>query len=96
MSSDETVNGLGPLPSDEPSAQPGDPDQAMDDGGWDADVAGALSDPTAGDPTAGNLFTAEIENVDASDWDVDTALLWGDEGSDPIVEGGSAGFDFPL
>lgn len=96
MSSDEAVNGPDPLSSDEPSAQPADPDESFDDGGWDADLADALSDPTAGDPTVGNLFTAEIENVNASDWDVDTALIWGDEGGDPIVDGGSAGFDFPL
>ena len=26
-----------------------------------------------------NLFTEELTNVDASEWDVDTATLWGDE-----------------
>jgi hypothetical protein len=96
MSSDEAVNGPGPMWSDEPSAQPADPDEAFDGGGWDADLTDALFDPTAGDPTVGNMFTAEIENVNASDWDVDTALIWGDEGGDAIVDGGSAGFDFPL
>ena len=100
MSSDEAVNGPDPLSSDEPSAQPAgqpaDPDETFDDAGWDADLTDVLSDPTAGDPTAGTLFTAEIENVNASDWDVDTALIWGDEGGDAIVDGGGTGFDFPL
>ncbi|MFC8682707.1 hypothetical protein ACFT30_14415 [Microbacterium ureisolvens] len=41
-----------------------------------------------------NAFTEEIENITASDWDVDADVLWGDDGSlgtgpDPT------GFDFP-
>ena len=100
MSSDEAANGQSPLPFDDspeqPNDLPADPDETFDDGGWDADLADALSDPTAGDPTAANLFSAEIENVNASDWDVDTALIWGDDGGDAVIDGGSIGLDFPL
>ena len=69
----------------------------LDDGVWEADP-----DPVS-DPAAANLFTAEIEHVDASDWDVDAALIWGDDIDDLDVDGGldgglggGAGLDFPL
>ena len=34
------------------------------------------------DVSGANLFTEELANVDASEWDVDTAALWGDEVDD--------------
>jgi hypothetical protein len=44
----------------------------------------------------GNSFSEEIENVTASDWDVDADLLWGDAGSfDSGAEPDAAAFDFP-
>ena len=79
MSSDATGR------PDDPSADPGAylaDGRATDE--WAADEWGAdgwrhdLAEPDA-DPSA-NLFADEIENVDASDWDVDTALIWGDGG----------------
>jgi len=44
-----------------------------------------------------NVFTEEIENVSASDWDVDADVLWGD-GPDLYDLGGepdATEFDFP-
>ncbi len=66
-------------------------DDAFTDGLWDAG-----SDDSVTDPAGANLFTAEIENVNAADWDeVDTALIWGDDGGD--VGGGDAfGIDLPF
>jgi hypothetical protein len=32
-----------------------------------------------------NLFTEELTNVDASEWDVDTADLWGAEIGDAVL-----------
>jgi hypothetical protein len=47
------------------------------------------------DPTGANIFTAEIENVDSSDWEVDPDVIWGDElGTTPDVDGGTLGADF--
>jgi len=47
------------------------------------------------DPTGTNIFTAEIENVNSSDWEVDPDVIWGDEpGAAPDVDGGSLGADF--
>ena len=62
-----------------PDDSPADFDEdAFADGQWDA----GSDDPFA-DPAGANLFTAEIENVNASDWDdVDTDLIWGDDGGD--------------
>ena len=47
-----------------------------------SDRAGWAPDPPADqdfDVSGVNLFTAELTNVDASEWDVDTAVLWGEE-----------------
>jgi hypothetical protein len=67
------------------------------DAGSDARVWGIDPPDAYSDPTAANLFTAEIEHVDASDWDVDTALIWGDEIDDGGAGlDGSMGLDFPL
>ncbi|WP_157002779.1 hypothetical protein [Agromyces laixinhei] len=86
MSGDEVASGRSDLPFDGESG----------DSAWESDPADVFSDPTAV-----NLFTAEIEHVDASDWDVDTALIWGDEVDDVVDSGGigvdgSMGLDFPL
>lgn len=40
-----------------------------------------------------NMFTQEIENVDASDWDVDSESLWGGEEPDTGVGSGDGLFD---
>ena len=59
---------------------------------WGEDFA----DPFA-DPASTNLFSAEIENVNASDWDVDTNLIWGDDGGDALEDGGETlGLDLPF
>ena len=52
-------------------------------------------DPFA-DPASTNLFSAEIENVNASDWDVDTNLIWGDDGGDAVEGGEILGLDLPF
>jgi hypothetical protein len=45
----------------------------------------------------GDMFSAELENVSASDWDIDTTELWGGDGGYGGAEaGGESGFDFPL
>ena len=74
------------------------PEQPADTHESDADPwADALGDPFA-DPATANLFSAEIENVNASDWDIDTASIWGDEAGDTDIEGdGEAlGLDLPF
>lgn len=81
MSSDDAVSG--------------DPAQPVDDGFEGGDWEPAPADLFA-DPSTANLFTAEIEHVDASVWDVDSALIWGDEGDDVLDDGGSTGLDLPL
>jgi hypothetical protein len=60
---------------------------------WSVDFADAFADPAGG-----NLFSAEIENVNASDWDHDMDAIWGDEGGQSAVDddGGVGGLDFPL
>lgn len=91
------------MSSDEPrSGQSADDDvDGVDATLWetefeDADLADAVFDPAPA-----NLFTDEIEHVVASDWDVDTALIWGDDvDALDVDEGmgssGSTGDDFPL
>jgi hypothetical protein len=83
MSSDDAVGRQDHLPLDDvpESADP-----------WGDDLA----DPFA-DPASANLFSAEIENVNASDWDVDTASIWGDEAGSADIDGGEAlGLDLPF
>lgn len=59
---------------------------------WGMDFTDAFSDPAVS-----NLFSAEIENVNATDWDVDADSIWGDDvGGDAVDDGGLAGLDFPL
>ncbi|MGO2746139.1 hypothetical protein [Microbacterium sp.] len=54
-------------------------------------------DDASPDLTGMNMFTEEIQNVDASDWDVDSNSLWGDEGTDIVADigGGPFDIDFP-
>ena len=53
------------------SGSPADDDLDVDV--WDDDAE-------AGTDLAPNLFSDEIESLDASDWDVDSTLIWGDQG----------------
>lgn len=69
-----------------------------------------LVSPSDGDDTFGgsvaegdgdlfaNAFTDEIQNVTASDWDVDADALWGGVASDPYGLGTAPGptLDFPV
>ncbi len=54
------------------------------------------ADDSSFDAFDADIFTREIENVSASDWDVDTDLLWGepdapdDPGADAMIT------DFPI
>ncbi|WP_396657594.1 hypothetical protein [Microbacterium sp.] len=52
-----------------------------------------VADPWATGDLGADMFSSEIANVDASDWDVDTDLIWGDDG-DPADDGGA--FDLPV
>jgi hypothetical protein len=64
----------------------------MDPDGGSADAAG-FGDSSF-DALSADAFTQEIENVSASDWDVDTDLLWGDPEpiDDPSADGIDPGF----
>ncbi|GAA1532917.1 hypothetical protein HD600_001949 [Microbacterium ginsengiterrae] len=64
--------------------------------GFDDEPWEGPADPFA-DPSGLNAFTQEIENVDASDWDVDSDSLWGDTGVDTVIDddGGTFETDFP-
>ena len=43
------------------------------------------------------MFSEEIEDIDASDWDVDVSGIWGDDGDGASLDdGGVLGGDFPL
>jgi len=76
--------------TDQPASVPAGPDDAFDTEPWGSDFTEGASDPWLA-----NLFTDEIENVNASDWDVDTALIWGDDG-EPAALDDSGAVDFPL
>lgn len=62
-----------------------------DDDGPGADFTGA-------DIFGANMFTEEIEGIDASDWDVDSDLLWAGDGAEATIEIGDGVFDtdFPI
>ncbi|WP_194420294.1 hypothetical protein [Microbacterium abyssi] len=46
------------------------------------------------DPTGANIFTAEIENVNSADWEVDPELIWGDDpAAASDIDGGALGPD---
>ena len=82
------------LPLDDMPELPGGPPVGSDVGASGEDAWDELA---SGNPTALDLFSAEIENVDASDWDFDADLIWGDDGGDAAVDGGgTAEPDFPL
>ena len=88
MSSDDAASWQDHLPLDDvPAADRcvGRHDDAFGADPWGDDFA----DPFA-DPASANLFSAEIENVNASDWDVDTGRIWGDDGERATVEDGGA------
>ena len=92
MSGDNTANRQDHLPADdvpvptEPSADAGTPGTEP----WGTDFADAFADLATA-----NLFSAEIENVNATDWDVDADSIWGDDGgSDAVDDGGVTGIDF--
>ena len=90
MSRDEE-NGQSDLPLDDVPPQPSSaPAPESDDGfdeGWGHDFA---------DPDETDWFSAEIENVDASDWDLESTQIWGDDPSGSIDDAGTEGLDIPL
>lgn len=46
------------------------------------------------DPTGANIFTAEIENVNSADWEVDPEVIWGDDPAAASgIDGGALGPD---
>ncbi|MFB7894222.1 hypothetical protein ACFC1I_18620 [Microbacterium sp. NPDC056044] len=55
---------------------------------------GSASGFVEDDPFA-NMFTDEIVNVTASDWDVDADVLWGDDAEPQLGIDGPAAYDFP-
>ncbi|HCS59976.1 MAG TPA: hypothetical protein DIW46_01055 [Microbacterium sp.] len=61
-------------------------DDALDDNAPDIDISGA------------NMFTEEIENINASDWNVDSDQLWGDGVAEETIDIGDGFFDtdFPI
>ncbi len=75
---------------DEQQASPEATGGGADGGFWGSDAGDPFADTT-------DWFSAELENVSASDWDIDTAQLWGDD-IDPgrVEEGGESGLDFSL
>ena len=77
-----------PILDDAPAA----PVDSFDAPTWGDDAA----DPFADSATA-NLFSAEIENVSASDWDMDADSIWGgDAPLGDVDDGGGIGLDFTL
>ena len=89
MSRDEE-NGQSDLPLDDVSQPSSAPVPESDDGsddGWGHDFAD--SDET-------DWFSAEIENVDASDWDLESHEIWGDDPAGSVDEAGPEGLDIPL
>lgn len=53
-------------------------------------------DDAFADLTGMNMFTREIENVEASDWDVDSDSLWGEEDAGLGADIGDGTFDSDL
>ncbi len=54
------------------------------------------SDDALADLTGMNMFVREIENVETSDWDVDSDSLWGEEGVITAVDIGDGAIDSDL
>jgi hypothetical protein len=90
MSSDAAS---GHVPVDDGPEQPAGAGQALDGDLWnDDEVADAL-----GDAVSANWFSAEIENVNASDWEADAAQIWdGDDGDSAGDADAGLGLDFSL
>ena len=62
-------------------------DDVLEGDPWDADA----------DAMSANWFSDEIENVSASDWDVDAEQIWGDDDTGATADdAGGAGLDFSL
>jgi hypothetical protein len=83
------------LPFDDAGDEPAAASAGSDGYAFGTDPWGGDFAEGASDPWLANLFTEEIENVNASDWDVDTALIWGDDGGHAAVDDGGA-VDFPI
>lgn len=94
MSIDDTSGGrYDPAPfGGEPDGAVGVPGDLFAGDEWDAGLG-----ETWADPAAENLFSAELANVDASDWDIDADAIWGEDPAsvDHVDDGGGA-FDMPL
>lgn len=54
-------------------------------------------DETNLDISGANMFTEELENINTSDWDIDSGQLWGDDGEDAAIDvgDGAVDSDFP-
>jgi len=62
----------------------------------DALVGWSTSEDVVDDDPLANVFTEEIENVAASDWDIDADVLWGEDSSLDIgMDPGAGAYDFP-
>ncbi|SFR94734.1 hypothetical protein SAMN04487846_1013 [Microbacterium sp. cf046] len=90
MSRDDAASWQDHLPLDDVPEQSVDAGDAPGADLWGVDFADAVADPGA------NLFSAEIENVSATDWDIDAESIWGDVGTDAVDDGGAMGLDFPI
>ena len=97
MSSDDAANRQDDLPLDAVPTPPADPSSGdsaneVDAGLWGDDFTEDLADPAAF-----NWFSAELENVNASDWDSEAASIW-DIDTEQVADdgGGVIGLDFPL
>ncbi|GEK86949.1 hypothetical protein LG322_11575 [Microbacterium aerolatum] len=66
--------------------------EPMDSGAFDGTLwPDAAADA---DPTGANIFTAEIENVNSADWEVDPEVIWGDDPAAASgIDGGALGPD---
>ena len=97
MSDDDAAGRQDHLPLDDVPEQPPMRRPTTDDA-FGADPWGDDSADPFADPASANLFSAEIENVNASDWDIDTASIWGDEAGDADIDGGgeALGLDLPF
>jgi len=91
MSSD-AGSGQGPVPRDDVPEQPSGVAPTFDGDAWADEVADAL-----GDAVSANWFSAEIENVIASDWEADAAQIWGENDGDAAGDADAGlGLDFSL
>jgi len=63
------------------------------------DLFGLFGTPPDGDDvgdidiSGANMFTDEIESINASDWDVDSDLLWGSDTAEAGIDIGDGVFD---